>query len=107
MSRHIQKKGWGQRVGSSKGGVRSIMFDFCLFFTFLKRLDEPEGFRVLNYKILEFLKREIWGGQIFILDFAIFHQDFLLTSGFFSETEEASTPPPCGLLIEVYIFHEN
>jgi hypothetical protein len=26
---------------------------------------------------------------------------------FFSENEEIPTPPPCGLLIGVYIFYEN
>ena len=26
---------------------------------------------------------------------------------FFPESEEMSTPPPCGLLIGIYLFHEN
>jgi hypothetical protein len=30
-----------------------------------------------------------------------------LLPGFFPENEEISGPPPCGLLIGIYIFHEN
>jgi hypothetical protein len=26
---------------------------------------------------------------------------------FFSESEEISTPPPCGFLIGIYLFYEN
>jgi hypothetical protein len=32
---------------------------------------------------------------------------FLLTSTFFPENKEISAPPPCGFLIETYIFYEN
>jgi hypothetical protein len=38
----------------------------------------------------------------------VFHEHFLLIPGFFlTENEEISAPPPCGLLIEIYLFYEN
>jgi len=37
----------------------------------------------------------------------IFHGRFLLTPGFFPENEEISAPPPCRLLIGIYLFYEN
>ena len=37
----------------------------------------------------------------------IFHKHFLLTAGLFPENEEISAPPPCGFLIETYLFCEN
>ncbi len=37
----------------------------------------------------------------------IFHESFLLTSGFFPGNEEISVPPPSGFLIGIYIFYES
>jgi hypothetical protein len=38
----------------------------------------------------------------------IFHESFLLTPGFFSpENGEIPAPPPCGFLVEIYLFFEN
>jgi hypothetical protein len=44
---------------------------------------------------------------MFILDFAYISRSFLLTPSFFHENEEISAPPPCGLLIGIYLFYEN
>jgi hypothetical protein len=34
-------------------------------------------------------------------------ESILLTPVFSPENEEISAPPPCGLLVEIYIFYEN
>jgi hypothetical protein len=46
-------------------------------------------------------------GSLF-LTLPIFHESFLLTPGFFSpENGEIPAPPPCGFLVEIYLFFEN
>ena len=47
------------------------------------------------------------GVKSLFLTLPIFHESFLLTSGFSPENEEISAPPPCGLLIGIYLFYEN
>ena len=47
-------------------------------------------------------------GRIFILDFAYISRNFPSDPRLFSsENEEISTPPPWGLSIGIYLFHEN
>jgi hypothetical protein len=47
-------------------------------------------------------------GQILILDFAYISREFASDLKLFStENEEISAPPPCGLLIGIYLFSEN
>jgi hypothetical protein len=48
----------------------------------------------------------LWG-RIFILDFAYISRKFPFDPRLFSWKEEISTPPPCGLLIGIYIFYES
>ena len=41
------------------------------------------------------------------LTLPIFHGSFLLTSGFFPENKEISAPPPCWVLIGIYLFYKD
>jgi hypothetical protein len=59
-----------------------------------------------------FFKTKLHGGmlwdQIFILDSAYISRKFSSDPRLFSpENEEISTPPPCGLLIGIYLLYEN
>jgi hypothetical protein len=45
-----------------------------------------------------------WAGSFTL---PIFQGSFLLTPGFFPESEEISAPPPCGFLMGMYLFSEN
>ena len=47
------------------------------------------------------------GVEFLSLVLPIFYKSFLLISGFFPETEGTSAPPPCGLLVGIYLFYEN
>jgi hypothetical protein len=47
-------------------------------------------------------------GQIFILDLTYVSRKFPSAPRLFSpENEETSAPPPCGFLVEIYLFYEN
>jgi hypothetical protein len=47
-------------------------------------------------------------GRIFILDFGYISRKFPADPRLsFPESEEKSTPPPCGFLIGIYLFYEN
>jgi hypothetical protein len=48
----------------------------------------------------------LWG-RIFILEFALLHESFLLARAFSLENEEISSPPPCGFLIGIYKFFKS